>query len=155
MRSTELGCFRLHSWSLWKALEEEGCICLVSCPFELAVKKFLNIEWFLHRTLKLNHSWKFRRYWNVPLVLLGRSWWVGFNGVYLVRFGFRMWEIIDFEMISATENSNTFQKSRSTFLEGKINWGRGNTIAPSTRCPLLLSCGWTSTELIFGYTFVN
>jgi hypothetical protein len=32
-----------------------------------------------------------------------------------------MWEIIDFEMISATENSNTFQKSRSTFLEGKIN----------------------------------
>jgi len=27
---------------------------------------------------------------------LERSWWAGFNGIYLVRFGFRMWEIIDF-----------------------------------------------------------
>jgi hypothetical protein len=26
------------------------------------------------------------------------------------------------------------------------------TSAPSTECPLLLSCGWTSTELIFGFT---
>jgi hypothetical protein len=26
MRSTEPGCFRLHSSSLWKALEEEGCM---------------------------------------------------------------------------------------------------------------------------------
>ncbi len=43
--------------------------------------------------IKLNHSWKFRRNWNVPLVLLERSWWAGFNGIYLVRFGFRMWEI--------------------------------------------------------------
>jgi hypothetical protein len=24
MRSTERGCFRLRSWSLWKALKEEG-----------------------------------------------------------------------------------------------------------------------------------
>jgi len=24
MRSTKPGCFRLHSWSLWKALEERG-----------------------------------------------------------------------------------------------------------------------------------
>ncbi len=36
VRSTQLGCFRLCSWSLWKALkeeeeEEEGCIGLVSC----------------------------------------------------------------------------------------------------------------------------
>jgi len=28
----------------------------------------------------------------VPLVFLERSWWAGFNGIYLVRFGgFRMW----------------------------------------------------------------
>ncbi len=40
--------------------------------------------------IKLNRSWKFRRNWNVPLVLLERSWWAGFNGIYLVRFGFRM-----------------------------------------------------------------
>ncbi len=33
----------------------------------------------------------------------------GFNGIYLVRFGFRMWEIL---MISAVENSNKFQKPR-------------------------------------------
>ncbi len=44
--------------------------------------------------IKLNPSWKFRRNWNVPLVLLERSWWAGFNGIYLVRFGFRMWEIL-------------------------------------------------------------
>jgi hypothetical protein len=25
--------------------------------------------------IKLNHSWKFYRKWNVPLVLLERSWW--------------------------------------------------------------------------------
>ncbi len=46
--------------------------------------------------IKLNRSWKFRRNWNVPLVLLGRSWCAGLNGIYLVRFGFRMWEILIF-----------------------------------------------------------
>jgi hypothetical protein len=30
-------------------------------------------------------NWKFRRNWNVPLVLLERTWWAGFNGIYLVR----------------------------------------------------------------------
>jgi hypothetical protein len=30
-----------------------------------------------------------------------------------------------------------------------------STSAPSTRCPLLLSCGWTSSELIFGFTLVT
>jgi hypothetical protein len=44
--------------------------------------------------IKLNRSWKFRRNWNVPLVLLERCWWAGFNGIYLVRFGFKMWEIL-------------------------------------------------------------
>jgi hypothetical protein len=29
MRSTELGCLRSRSWSLWKALDEEGCMGLV------------------------------------------------------------------------------------------------------------------------------
>jgi hypothetical protein len=32
MRSTEPGCFKLCSWSLWKALEEEGHIGLVLNP---------------------------------------------------------------------------------------------------------------------------
>ncbi len=44
--------------------------------------------------IKLNCSSKFWRNWNLPLVLLERSWWAGFNGIYLVRFGFRMWEIL-------------------------------------------------------------
>jgi hypothetical protein len=47
--------------------------------------------------IKLNRSWKLQRKWNVHGMLLGRSWWVGFNGIYLVRFGFRMWEILIFK----------------------------------------------------------
>ncbi len=43
---------------------------------------------------KLNCSWEFRRNCNLSLVLLERYWWAGFNGIYLVRFGFRMWEIL-------------------------------------------------------------
>jgi hypothetical protein len=42
--------------------------------------------------IKLNHNWKFWRNWSVPLVLLERSWWAGFIGIYLVRFQFKMWE---------------------------------------------------------------
>ncbi len=44
--------------------------------------------------IKLNCSWKFRRNWNVPWVLLERSWWTGIYGICLVRFGFRMWELL-------------------------------------------------------------
>jgi len=40
MRSTELGWFRSCSWSLWKALEEEGCIGLGFMAFGLVVEKF-------------------------------------------------------------------------------------------------------------------
>jgi hypothetical protein len=47
--------------------------------------------------INLNHSWKFQRNWNVPLVLLERFWWAGFNGIYLVRFGFRMGDILIFK----------------------------------------------------------
>jgi hypothetical protein len=47
--------------------------------------------------IKLNRSWKLRRNWNFPLVLLEGSWWAGFNGIYLVRFEFRMWGILMFK----------------------------------------------------------
>ncbi len=30
MRSTQQGCFKSHSWSLWKALKEKGFMGLVS-----------------------------------------------------------------------------------------------------------------------------
>ncbi len=82
--------------------------------------------------LKLNCSWKLRRTWNVHLVLMERSWWAGFNGIHLIRLGFRMWEMFDFSVISAAENSNEFQKTQ--VLEGKISWGRGNTWANNGTC---------------------
>jgi hypothetical protein len=50
---------------------------------------------------KLNCSWKVWRNWTVHLVLLERSWWAGFNGIYLVRFG-----KYSFKSDSTTENSN-------------------------------------------------
>jgi hypothetical protein len=65
--------------------------------FGLALQKFLNIEWFSSLNIKLNPRWKFCTNWNVPLVLLETSWWAGFNGIYLIRFGFRMWEIFIFK----------------------------------------------------------
>jgi hypothetical protein len=48
MRSTEPGCFRSCSLCRWKALNEDGCVVLVSMTFGLVVQKFLNIGWFLH-----------------------------------------------------------------------------------------------------------
>jgi len=53
------------------------------------------IEYWMMSSLKFkfNHSWNLWKNWNVPLVLLERSWWTWFNGIYLVRFGFKMWEI--------------------------------------------------------------
>jgi hypothetical protein len=79
--------------------------------------------------MKLNCSWKFQRNWNVPLVLLERSWWAGFNGIYLVRVGYsecgRYWFFLKWFL--AAENSNKFQKTR--FRKGKISWGHGNTWA--------------------------
>jgi hypothetical protein len=47
------------------------------------------LEYWLISSLKikLNCSQNFWRNWNVPLVFLERSWWAGFNGIYLVRFG--------------------------------------------------------------------
>jgi hypothetical protein len=61
--------------------------------------------------IKLNRSWKFQRNWNVPLVLLERSGWAGFNGIYLVRFEFRMSEILILKWFLLL-NSNKFQKTR-------------------------------------------
>ncbi len=74
--------------------------------------KVLEYWMILSLKIKLNCSWKFQRNWNVPLVLLERSWWAGFKGIYLVRFEFRMWEILILKVISAAENSNKFQNTR-------------------------------------------
>ncbi len=75
----------------WESSRRGGVHGLGSMTFGLAVQKFLNIEWFLH--WKSNHivAENFGGIGMLPLVLLERSCWVGFNGTYLVRFGFRMW----------------------------------------------------------------
>jgi len=126
MRSTKLGCFRLCSWCLWKALSMRRGGWAWFHDVWTCSAKVLNIEWFLSLKIKLNHSWKFWRNWKVPLVLLERSWWAGFNGIYLVRFGFKMWETLIFQGISPPENSNKFQKTR--FWKGKsVENERGNT----------------------------
>jgi hypothetical protein len=96
MRSTELGCSRSFSCCLWTALDEEGCMGLVPCHSDLWCKS----SWILDDSslkIKLNQSWKVRRIGNVSLVLMERSWWAGFNRICLVRFGFRMWERLNFK----------------------------------------------------------
>jgi hypothetical protein len=75
--------------------------------------------------IELNRSWKFRRNWNVPLVVLERSWWAGFKGIYLVRLGFRMWEIFIFKRFLPLKIQIKIPKNQ--VLEGKMSWGRGNT----------------------------
>ncbi len=37
-RPTEPGCFKLRSWSLWKALNKEGCMGLVPQRLDLQCK---------------------------------------------------------------------------------------------------------------------
>jgi len=78
MRSTKPGCFRSCSWCLWKALDEEGCMGLVPWDLDLVMQKVLEYWMISSLKIKLNGSWKFQRNWNVPLVLLERSWWAGF-----------------------------------------------------------------------------
>jgi hypothetical protein len=97
-----LFCFVVMRWTgilqivflvFFKSFQWGGVHGRGSMTFGLVMQKFLNTEWFLLK-LKLNRSWKLQRNLNVPGVLVGRSWWVGFNGIYLIKFGSRMWEIL-------------------------------------------------------------
>ncbi len=109
MSSTKPGCSRSCSWCLWKALDEEGCMGLV--PWRCSAKV---VEYWMIFSLKikLNRSWKFRRNWNVPLALLERFWWARFNGIYLVRFGFKIWEILIFKWFLPLKIQISFKKTR-------------------------------------------
>ncbi len=64
-----------------------------------------------------------------PLVLLERSWWAGFNKIDLVRFGFRMWEILIFKWFLPLKIQIN---SKKPGFGRKISWGHGNTWANST-----------------------
>jgi len=112
-------------------------VCLeTSCGGGVAFSWRLDLQcrssWILNDSStenKLNHSWKFRRNWNVPLVMLERSWWAGFNGIYLVRFGFRMWEILIFKWFLLLK---IIINSKNQVFEGKVSWGRVHTWANGT-----------------------
>jgi hypothetical protein len=86
------------------------------------------LQYWMMSSLKLksNRRWKFRRKWNVLLVLSDRSWWAGFNGIYLVRFGIRIWEILIlkwFLLLKIQINS------KNPGFEMRNQLGRGNTCA--------------------------
>jgi hypothetical protein len=61
--------------SLESSPRGRGASALVPWRFGLAVQKLLNIEWFLHWKWNEIVAENFRGHWNVPLVLLERSWW--------------------------------------------------------------------------------
>jgi hypothetical protein len=107
--------------------------------------------------VKLNCSWKFQRNWNVPLVLLERSWWAEFNGIYLVRFGFRMWEILFLSDICSWK----FQKTRfwkETSVEDVVTLGAngtGHTSNTLKKNLSLLCIAWKSMSLTSFLLFMN
>jgi hypothetical protein len=72
------------------------------------------LEYWMISTLKikLNRSSKIQRNWNFPLLLLERSWWAGLNGIYVVRFPFRMWEILIFKSFLPLKIQINSQKTR-------------------------------------------
>jgi hypothetical protein len=90
-----------------------------------------SIEYWMIPSLKIKsyHSWNFQKNWNVPLVLLWWSLWPRFNGIYLVRFGFRMWEILIFKWFLLLKIQTN---PKNQVLEGKISWGCGNTWVTGT-----------------------
>ncbi len=99
--------------------------------------------------IKLNSSWKFQKNWNVALVLLERSWWAQFNGIYLVRSGFRMWEILILKGILLLKFQKTrFWKEKSVenlltqatlvYLWRKVCF----VVRRSTKLGCFKSCSW-------------
>jgi hypothetical protein len=125
MRSTKPRCFK----SYFGCLDKKGCMGFVPWCWDLQCKS----SWILNifsLKIRLNCSWNFRRNWNVPLVLLERTWWERFNEIYLVRFGFRMWQILIFKWFLQLKIKRNSKKNQ--VLEWKIIWGRSNTWANGT-----------------------
>jgi len=121
MKSTKPGCFRSCSWCCWKVLDERGAWAWLHGVWTCGAKVLA--YWMISSLkIKLNRSWKFQKNWNVPLALFERSWWAGFNGIYMVRFGFRMWEILIFKWFLPLKIQ---RNSKNQVLEGKISWECG------------------------------
>ncbi len=130
MRSTEPGCFRSHILGLFGKLLRRRFAWAWFHDIWICSAKVLEYWMISSLKIKLNHTWIFRRNWNMPLVLLERFWWAGFNGIYWVRFGFRMWEILNFKWFLLLKIQINSQKNQ--VLEGKISWVHGNTWANGT-----------------------
>jgi hypothetical protein len=103
------------------------------------------LEYWMISSLKtkLNHSWKYRRNWNVPLVFLERSWWALFNEIYLVRFGFRMWEILILKWFLSLKIQINSRENQG--LEGKISWEYEFALEPTAQATLLV---WVMDKVI-------
>jgi hypothetical protein len=86
----------------------------------------------------------------VPLVFFERSSWPWFNGISLVRFGFRIWE---------KNNNNDFYYWKFKYfflnqvLERKINWGQGNN--GEATLVILIVIFITQRNNIMSYYYVN
>jgi len=87
----------------------------------------------------------------------GSSWTpflFGYNTRMNMFFSTLVWRKPKYQTIKlVTINKNWTDVTSYTKKEGHSELA--STSAPSIRCLLLLSCGWTSTELIFGFTFVT
>jgi hypothetical protein len=88
-RSTKPRCFRLCSFLSLESSQQGGMHGLGSMTFWTCNGKVLEYWMISSLKIKLNCSWKFQRNWNLPLMLLERSWWARFNGI---EFG--MWGIL-------------------------------------------------------------
>jgi hypothetical protein len=59
-------------------------------------------------------------------MLLEISWWAGYNGIHLVRFGFRMWEILSFKCFGKVPYTFVRSVNLKSFFasgEGTPHWG--------------------------------
>jgi hypothetical protein len=129
---------------LWDPLNQDASECVLSVFGKLSMRrstwawfhgvwtcraKVLEYWMISSLKMKLNRSWKFWRKWNVPLVLLERSWWARFNGIYLVRFGIRIWEILIFKWFLLLKIQIN---AKNPGFEMKNQLGCGNTWANGT-----------------------
>jgi hypothetical protein len=82
--------------------------------------------------IKLNHNWTFQRNWDVPLVLLERSWKPRFIGIYFIGSGLRMGKILNFKCFFVIKNSNKSPKNPSFGRKNQLRMG-GFTLGPSAQ----------------------
>ncbi len=138
MKQGTLFCFVSY---LWNPLNQNASNCILGFLGKLSKKRGA-LAWFhgiwtcgakvleywiiSSLKIKLNSSWNCQRNWNVPLVLLERSWWARFNGIYLVRFGFRLWDLSIFKwflLLKIQMNSKKTKFWKEKLVEDMVTLG--------------------------------